>query len=117
MISTICPGHRVAFDYIAEWCELSLYTTLSLPKNSNSPSAHYKPEELRNMLCHLLQLQMEVWHVGSFRFKGVPEPMHVMHLGNSIVNGRVFPSHTPSKKAERVAPALGLQCIVGVSEI
>ena len=59
-------------------------------------------------------LQMEVWHVGSFRFKGLPEPMHVMHLGNSLVNGRVFPSHTPSKKAERVAPALGLQCIVGV---
>ena len=65
----------------------------------------------------LLQVQCEIWHVGSFRFKGMPEPMHVMHLGNTLVNGRVFPSHTPSKKAERVAPALGLQCIVGVPAI
>ncbi len=65
----------------------------------------------------VLQVQMEVWHVGSFRFKGVPEPVHVMHLGNTLVSGRVFSSHTPSKKAERVAPALGLQCIVAVPAI
>jgi len=62
-------------------------------------------------------VQMEVWHVGSFRFKGVPEPVHVMHLGNTLVSGRVFSSHTPSKKAERVAPAHGLQCIVAVPAI
>ena len=69
---------------------------------------------LTTLLLLFMQLQLEVWHVGSFRFKGVPEPMHVMHLGNSLVNGRVFPAHTPSKKAERVAPSLGLQCIIGV---
>ncbi|KAL0031937.1 hypothetical protein WJX79_006910 [Trebouxia sp. C0005] len=63
------------------------------------------------------QVQVEVWHVGSFRFKGLPEPVHVMHLGSTLVSGRVFPSHTPSKKAERVAPALGLQCIVAVPAI
>lgn len=64
-----------------------------------------------------LQLEMEVWHVGSYRLKGMAEPMHVMHLGNRMVSGRVFPAHASSKKAEKVAPALGLQCIIGVPAI
>ena len=55
--------------------------------------------------------------MGSYRLKGMPEPMHVMHLGNTVVSGRVFPMQASDKKAERVAPALGLQCIVGVPAI
>ena len=53
-----------------------------------------------------LQLETEVWHVGSYRLKGMPEPMHVMQ---TIVKSYIasVPVHAYELSSTGAWPAVG----------